>query len=64
MRIGWEVRKPVQNSFFWKRFKAEPIIEAEGGICEVVAGNVSRECRRHGRWLHGGILAGAGCEGS
>ena len=36
------MRKAVQNSFFWKRFRAEPIIEAEGGICEVVAGNVSR----------------------
>ena len=38
MRIGWEMRKAVQNSFFWKRFRAEPLIEAEGGICEVVAG--------------------------
>jgi len=41
MRIGWEMRKAVQNSFFWKRFRAEPIIEAEDGICEVVAGNWS-----------------------
>ena len=31
----------LQNSFFWKRFRAEPIIEAEGGICEAVAGDVS-----------------------
>jgi hypothetical protein len=42
MRIGWEMRKAVQNSFFRKRFRADPIIEAGGRICEVVAGNVSR----------------------
>jgi hypothetical protein len=28
MRIGWEMRKAVQNSFFWKWFRADPIIEA------------------------------------
>jgi hypothetical protein len=42
MRIDREMRKAVQNSLLWERFRAEPIIEAEGGICEVVAGNVSR----------------------
>ena len=42
MRVGPEMRKAVQNSFFWKRFRAEPIIEAEDGICEVVARNGSR----------------------
>jgi hypothetical protein len=36
------MRKAVQNSLLWERFRAERIIEAEGGICEVVAGNVSR----------------------
>ena len=41
MRIDREMHKAVQNSLLWKRFRAERIIEAEGGICEVVAGNVS-----------------------
>jgi hypothetical protein len=35
------MRKAVQNSLLWERLRAERIIEAEGGICEAVAGDVS-----------------------
>jgi hypothetical protein len=41
MRIGWEMRKAVQNSLFWERFRAERVIEVEGGVCEAFVGDVS-----------------------
>ena len=31
MRIGREMRKAVQNSVLWERYKAERLIKAEGG---------------------------------
>ena len=33
MRIDREMRKAVQNSLLSERFRAERIIEAEGGFC-------------------------------
>ena len=30
MRIGREMRKAVQNSVLWERYRAERLIEAEG----------------------------------
>jgi hypothetical protein len=31
MRIGREMRKAVQNSVLWERYRAERLIKAEGG---------------------------------
>jgi len=64
MRIGREMRKAAQNSFFWERFRAEPFIEAEGGICEVVAGNVSLAISPPRSMAASRHLAGRGGEGS
>jgi hypothetical protein len=55
------MRKAAQNSFFWERSRAEPIIEPEGGICEVVAGYVSRA--GHIAAMVHGCIAAFGREG-
>jgi hypothetical protein len=47
MRMGQEMRKTVQNSLPWKRFRPERIIVAKGGIC----GRWERVARRRRRCL-------------
>jgi hypothetical protein len=61
MRIGWDMRKVMQNLLLWKRLMTERIIKAEDGtVIQSLERVPCRRCRHHGRWLHRSIWPGPG----